>query len=54
MTAIDGVTFAEAWDGRVSGRFGHVPVFCLGKAELIRNKRASGRAQELADLEPLA
>ncbi len=53
MTAIDGVTFAEAWAGRISGRFGQVPVFYLGKPELIRNKRASGRAQDLADLESL-
>jgi hypothetical protein len=27
MTAIDGVSFAEAWAGRVGGRFGAVPVF---------------------------
>ena len=53
MTAIDGVTFAEAWAGRASGHFGETPVFYLGKAELIRNKRASGRAQDLADLETL-
>ena len=53
MTAIDGVTFAEAWAGRVSGRFGAVPVFYIGKAELVANKRATGRAQDLADLESL-
>ena len=53
MTAIDGVSFAEAWAGRASGRFGETPVSYLGKAELIRNKRASGRAQDLADLEIL-
>jgi hypothetical protein len=53
VTAIDGVTFAEAWAGRASGRFGPVPVFYLGKAELVRNKRATGRTQDLADLETL-
>jgi hypothetical protein len=51
MTAIDGVSFADAWTGRVSGRFGAVPVFYIGKAELVRNKRATGRAQDLADIE---
>jgi hypothetical protein len=53
VTAIDGVTFAEAWSGRVSGHYGRQPVLYLGRAELIRNKRASGRAQDLADLESL-
>ncbi|MGB5816592.1 MAG: hypothetical protein WBI27_15470, partial [Thermoanaerobaculia bacterium] len=51
ITAIDGVTFSEAWQGRVKGRFGSQEVFYLGKAELIQNKRASGRKQDLADLE---
>jgi hypothetical protein len=53
MTAIDGVSFADAWAGRASGRFGAVPVFYIGKAELVRNKRATGRAQDLADVEAL-
>lgn len=53
VTAIDGVTFAEAWAGRVGGRFGRESVFYLGKAELIRNKRAAGRTQDLADLDAL-
>ena len=51
ITAIDGVTFDEAWQGREKGRFGSQDVYYLGKAELIRNKRASGRKQDLADLE---
>lgn len=51
ITAIDGATFAEAWEGRVKGRFGSQDVYYLGRAELIRNKRASGRTQDLADLE---
>jgi hypothetical protein len=53
VTAIDGVAFTDAWKGRVSGRYGSQPVFYLGRAELIRNKRASGRLQDLADLEAL-
>lgn len=53
VTAIDGVSFDEAWAGRVSGTYGNVPVFYLGRDELIRNKRASGRAQDIADLEAL-
>lgn len=51
ITSIDGVSFEEAWEGRVAGRYGEQPVFYLGLRELIRNKQASGRAQDLADLE---
>ena len=53
ITAIDGVTFEEAWEGREEGTFGEQPVFYLGLSELRRNKRASGRTQDLADLEVL-
>jgi hypothetical protein len=53
MTSIDGVTFDEAWAGRAAGKYGDVSVCYLGRAELTRNKRASGRAQDLADLEAL-
>lgn len=53
VTAIDGVSFVEAWQGRAGGFYGATPVAYLGRAELIRNKRASGRLQDLADLELL-
>lgn len=33
--------------------FGGVPVHYIGRAELITNKRASGRAKDLADIEAL-
>ena len=53
VTAIDGVTFSEAWAGRASGRFGSQSVSYLDKGELVRHKRAAGRTQDLADLEAL-
>jgi len=53
LTVIDGLTFAEAWAGRVVGPFGDQEVNYIGRAELIRNKRASGRPQDLLDLEGL-
>ena len=53
LTTIDGVTFAEAWHGRVSGHYGREAVDYIGRAELIRNKRASGRPQDLLDIEGL-
>ncbi|MCC6214946.1 MAG: hypothetical protein IT376_08765 [Polyangiaceae bacterium] len=50
LTAIDGVTFRDAWRGRVHADFdaGALPV--LGLEELIRNKRAAGRPKDLADV----
>lgn len=53
LTTIDGVTFDEAWQGRVEGAFADERVAYLGRRELVRNKIASGRAQDLADLEAL-
>ena len=53
MTSISGVTFDEAWPRRifvdVEGK--QHPV--IGKDELIRNKRAAARAQDLVDVKEL-
>jgi hypothetical protein len=53
LTTITGVTFEEAWNGRVAAALDGLPVFILGRNELIRNKRALGRPRDLADLELL-
>jgi len=53
LTIIDGVSFEEAWSGRVAGQFGLHPVYFLGRQEFIRNKQAAGRPQDLADLDML-
>lgn len=54
LNSISGVSFEEAWAGRVVARLGDLEVPFLGRAELIKNKRASGRAKDLADLALLA
>jgi hypothetical protein len=54
MTAIDGVSFEEAWEGRVTGTFGRVPVAFLGRAQFLKNKRAAGRPQDLADIDAIS
>jgi len=43
----------EAFASKVSAELDGIPVFVLGKDALIRNKRAVGRAQDLADLDTL-
>lgn len=53
MSAIDGVTWDEVWQGRQSGRLGALPVDFIGRSEYLRNKRAAGRLKDLADIEAL-
>lgn len=53
LTSIDGVTFAPAWRSRIRTRFADEPAAVLSYRHLLRNKRASGRLQDLADVEAL-
>lgn len=50
MTSITGVTFATAWRGRTSAVLGGHKVSVLGRAAFLRNKRATGRPHDLADV----
>ena len=53
LTAITGVVFEEAWPERATHSVGTLAVPFLGRQALVRNKRAAGRAKDLADLEAL-
>jgi hypothetical protein len=53
LTTIDGVEFEEAWSDRVTTQFAGLPVFVISRERLIVNKKASGRLQDLADVEQL-
>lgn len=53
LTEITDLAFAEAWPNRVKTTFAGVEVHVISKADLIRNKRAAGRLQDLADVERL-
>ncbi len=53
ITSLTGVDWDEAYSGRVSGKYGDVPVNYLGREQFIANKRATGRKRDLADLEAL-
>lgn len=50
LTSIDGLSFAEAWPARAATSYGDQAVPVISKADLIRNKRASARPQDLIDL----
>jgi hypothetical protein len=53
LTTISGLEFGEAWPSRAVTEYGDQAVPVIGREELIRNKRASGRTQDLADVEML-
>lgn len=53
LTSVDGVTFDEAWPRRIEASYGDQRVAVISRIHLIANKRASGRLQDLADVEAL-
>jgi len=50
LTSIDGVSFEQAWKSRVKADFVVTPLHVIGRAMLIKNKRAAGRENDLADV----
>ncbi len=53
MSAISGVSWDEAWNGRAIGPCGRHEVPFLGREAFLRNKRAAGRPKDLADIDAL-
>jgi hypothetical protein len=49
LTSVTGVEFAPAWRGRTEVEISGLRVGVIGKPDLIRNKRATGRPKDLAD-----
>ncbi len=47
LTTISGIAFAEAYPNRVAQEFSFGAVPFIGRADLIQNKKASGRLQDL-------
>ncbi len=50
MNAISGVEFSECFAARVRAEIDGLEVPLLGREELLRNQRASGRPKDLADI----
>jgi hypothetical protein len=53
MTSLSGVSFEEAWSSRELGEFGGTTLPFISRDMLKRNKAATGRSRDLADLEQL-
>ncbi|GAA5482544.1 nucleotidyltransferase [Haloferula sargassicola] len=50
LTGLSGIDWSEAWETKQSGTIGGLPVFFLSRENYIKNKLASGRPQDLADV----
>ncbi len=53
LTTLTGLSFVEAWPDRMRRPFGDIDVDFIGRASFIRNKRATARPKDLADIEGL-
>ena len=53
LTDISGVTFEEAWPNRLPIDREGLRYAVIGKADLIRNKRATGRPRDVVDADNL-
>lgn len=53
MTSLSGVTWHQVFNNSITGEYGDVPVRYIGRTELVKNKRSTGRMKDRADLEAL-
>ena len=53
LTTITGVDFETAWANRTTLRMEGLSIPCIGRADLLANKRAVGRPRDLADVAEL-
>ena len=53
LTSISGVGFDEAWENKVTGKYGSQTVYFIGKNDLRKNKEKTGRKSDLEDLKNL-
>lgn len=53
ITSLTGVDWDAAWNGRTAGELAGEPVNFIGLREFIANKRSTGRAKDLGDIDGL-
>jgi hypothetical protein len=53
ITSLTGVDFDEVWETRIPSSIEGLPTSFMSRECLIRNKKATARAQDLADVEAL-
>ena len=50
LTGLSGIAWGEAWASKIPGILDDIPVAFLSRETYIKNKLASGRPQDLADV----
>lgn len=50
ITSIDGVEFDSAWENRMVVEVDGLPVPFIGREDLLRNKRSTGRPKDMLDV----
>ncbi len=53
LMSIKGVCFDDAWENRIQSSYDGIPISIISKSDLINAKTASGRPQDLIDLDNL-
>ncbi|OGX11158.1 MAG: hypothetical protein A2351_03145 [Omnitrophica bacterium RIFOXYB12_FULL_50_7] len=53
ITSLTGVSWEEAFSGKMPDHYGSVPVYYIGRKQFVVNKRKTRRKKDLADLEAL-
>jgi hypothetical protein len=53
LTSLTGLAAEEIWESLEPGELDGIPVFFLGRNMLIKNKKATGRPRDRADVEEL-
>lgn len=53
LTQLTALAFVDAWPDRIESDFGPVSAAFIGRDAFIKNKRATGRAKDLGDIESL-
>jgi hypothetical protein len=48
ITSLTGVSWDEAFVGRITGSYGDMPVYDIGREQSVANKRATGRKKDMA------
>jgi len=53
INSVSGLSFDDIWERRVTGHYGDIEVNFISRADLIANKKASGRPWDIRDVEEL-
>ncbi|MCK4520092.1 MAG: hypothetical protein KAT96_02905 [Candidatus Omnitrophica bacterium] len=53
ITSLTALTWEQIESHKVKGEYGNIPVYFIGKTELVINKKSLGRHKDLADIESI-